>query len=285
MTPDEFRDEQVIAVAQPFVKGKGKGKGDIGADDLGPRWPAGTPTNASGCVPLRISAEFYPNPGAGRFTTLYDAGQQCNFASLNAGDGALFVGGAAMNYQFARDLASAGQATDKYKDLHARLFGAARNGVLFHAPADMLDPNVAAALVLKPANGSKVGVVFIDIFHPEKRPHGCGQNMAMIYTVGPQRRNFDNSASFLEELRKLAQNVADACGQYNASAATHKIEKVRVGLVSGGAFAGEVPKKHVAIALCQGLNAGASEQRELNPIFEFSYDEDVFKQAWKALFI
>jgi len=283
MTPDDRLDGPVIAVAQPFVKGKGKG--NIGADDLGPRWPAGTQTDASGKVPLRISPEFCPNPGAGRFTTLYDPGQQRSFASLNAGDGALFVGGAALNYQFARDLAGAGQAPEKYQDLHARLFGAARNGLLFHAPAEMLDPNVAAALVLKPANGSKVGVVFIDVFRPEKRPHGCAQNMAMLYTVGPQRRNCDNSAAFLEELRKLAQNVAEACGQYNASAAPQKIEKVRVGLVSGGAFAGDVPKKHVAIALCQGLNAGASEQRELNPIFEFSYDEDAFRQAWKALFV
>merc|ERR1712228_112399 len=83
--------------------------------------------------------------------------------------------------------------------------------------------------------------------------HGHVKNVAMVYTVGPQRRDCSSDIDFLERVRAMAGNVATACAEYNALGTPPQLEVLRVCLVSGGAFAGGVPKQHVARAICKGI--------------------------------
>ena len=76
----------------------------------------------------------------------------------------------------------------------------------------------------------------------------------------------------------MGRNVVAACHAYNA-ASKPPIERVRLCLVSGGKFAGRVPKDQVARQLVYGvLDAQCSE-----PEVQFAYDGDVFRQVWEAL--
>jgi len=81
----------------------------------------------------------------------------------------------------------------------------------------------------------------------------------------------------------MADNVSQACAEYNAlaeGASLPKIEVLRMPLVSGGAFAGECPKDLVAEALIRGLMHGYCEN---SPDINFSFDDDIFKHTWGTL--
>lgn len=232
----------------------------------------------------RLSVAFCPDPAdsGGRFTSTFEESPSSTFASLNAGDEGFMVGGATMNLQFAKDLqAFGGQQPKAYRGLHARLFAEAAEGRLVTASGAVLaeDPNLSAAHVRVLQSGKKVGVVFIDVFKDSCRPHHA-KNVAMVYTVGPQRSDFPSDEAFLDEVQAMATNVSATCCEYNASA-PDPLETLRVCLVSGGAFAGGVHKADVACAIYLGLAEGLCGERP--PQFEFAYDGDVFRSVWEDI--
>mmetsp|Transcript_129706 Transcript_129706/g.225329 ORF Transcript_129706/g.225329 Transcript_129706/m.225329 type:complete len:424 (-) Transcript_129706:149-1420(-) len=270
----------------PEAGGKGGAKGHRrskgGAKSAGGAGLA-PPRDAAGRL-SSLKVSFCPDPQSvgERFTGTYERSQPCHFGSLNAGDNAFNVGGATINMQFRKDLSQAGQDADKYKALHERLFRTAVPAQLTAASPEVLkgDPNVSAAYVRVLHVSQNVGTVFIDIFKEDRRPFDA-KNVAMVYTVGCQRRDCGSDEEFLNTVRAIACNVSSACSEYNALAASPSLEKVRICLISGGAFAGKVPKGHVAEAIILGLLEGSSDAH--SPEFEFSYDGDEFQAAFKRL--
>lgn len=259
---------------------KGRGRGGKGRED-----GEGLASDSAGGKLDAVRVKFCPDPrtvGA-KFTATYDASPTCNFASLNPGDANFKVGGGTLNGQFANDLWNkAWQDTDKYKGLHDRLFKAARPGELTAASPAVLagDPNVTAAFVRPLKQGGRVGAVFIDIFKEDLRPLHA-KNVAMVYAVGCQRKDCSSDEMFLESLRAIAANISAACSEYNALKVAPALETVRICLISGGAFAGRVPKASVADIICLGLGDGNVEG--LSPVFEFAFDGDEFQAAWNRL--
>ncbi|CAK0808315.1 unnamed protein product [Prorocentrum cordatum] len=75
----------------------------------------------------------FDNPGKGKFSSIYLKDPGDNFASVNAGDYMLYVGGAAINKAFQEALQACGHAPkDKYVTLHEALLARAKRapGVL-----------------------------------------------------------------------------------------------------------------------------------------------------------
>eukprot|EP00747_Dinoflagellata_sp_TGD_P168910 gnl/TRDRNA2_/TRDRNA2_196469_c0_seq1.p1 gnl/TRDRNA2_/TRDRNA2_196469_c0~~gnl/TRDRNA2_/TRDRNA2_196469_c0_seq1.p1 ORF type:complete len:257 (+),score=54.27 gnl/TRDRNA2_/TRDRNA2_196469_c0_seq1:82-852(+) len=246
------------------------------------------PDAASSGGKAAVKVAFCPDPKTlgTKFTATYEKSPPQNFASLNAGDMKLFVGGSTMNGQFAKDLYNLGwQYPDKYQELHTRLLRSGKPGQLVKASSQVLagDPNVCSAYVRVIAPEQRVGVAFVDIFKEEVRPHESKKNVAMIYTVGPQRRDCSSDGDFLSAVRAMAENVSAACCEYNAMKGKEEpsLEVVRISLVSGGAFAGKVPKAEVARAICQGIVDG--NDPTIAPTFEFAFDGDVFRGAWQDI--
>lgn len=261
----------------------GVGKGGRGGRGRPPSLPKLIPSLDAAKAKLvgELRVAFCPDPATsgGRFTSTFEESPSSTFASLNAGDEGFMVGGATMNLQFAKDLQTfGGQQPKAYRGLHTRLFADAVEGRLVTASDAVLeeDPNLCAAYVRVIQSGKKVGVVFIDVFKDLCRPHHT-KNVAMVYTVGPQRSYFPSDEAFLAEVQAMAANVSATCCEYNASA-PDPLETLRVCLVSGGAFAGGVNKADVACAIYLGLAEGLCDER--HPQFEFSYDGDVFRSVW-----
>jgi len=235
-----------------------------------------------------MKVEFCPDPKSlgGRFTTTYDDAPGVNFASLNAGDERLNLGGATINLQFAKDLDKlAGQNSRTYVDLHSRVLQQddAQVKKLYAASTESLqgDKNVELCFMRLLDKDQREGIAIIDVFNEAHRPHGCAENMAMVYTVGPQRNECSSDEDFLTRVQAAAANVSAALVEYNQQAGLKKIGKLRVCLVSGGAFAGRVAKESVAFALCTGLAEFCDSEH--SPTFEFAYDGDAFRTAWEAL--
>ncbi|CAE7040407.1 DUSP19 [Symbiodinium sp. CCMP2592] len=155
-----------------------------------------------------------------------------NFASVNAGNPKkLKVGGGTINGQFAQELRRvAGHDPDSYSPAHEALLrvaaqaGTARHG-LVQAPASLrLPPCLEAAFIYlgrTPPEAEQVagdsgrgGLVILDIFETKSRPYH-DQNVAMVYTVGPQRGFEPDDATFLSKVRLVGRNVAAACHDYN----------------------------------------------------------------------
>jgi len=254
-------------------------------------------SSASGSVALdpaalsRLRFVFCPDPGPGAFTAAFDAGPsggRC-FGSVNAGSGrSLRVGGTGLNGQFGRDLAAAGQPVPAFQRLHEGLMRLACTspGCLVEAPPALLSGHrgvVAACARVADSDGR--GFVAVDVLQEEFRPlHPA--NVAMVYCVGPDRRQCGSDEEFLAILEQLAEGLALACGGYSslAAAAAPKLpplHRVRVGLVSGGKYAGRVPKALVARSLVLGVARGAEGQ---DTEYEFAYDEGVFEQVWHGMF-
>lgn len=240
-----------------------------------------------------LSVSFCPDPKSlgAKFTASYEPVPTKMFASANAGDENLRVGGATLNGQFAKDLKQfAGQDPDLYQALHRRLFAQATPGELCGAGQEILDLNPAliGSFVRRGAGSSTTGVVFIDVFREEARVHRHTKNCAMVYVVGPRRRDCKSDSAFLLQVEQTAANMSRACSDYNALAGSKglpPLEVVRVPLISGGAFAGSCPKHDVAAALIRGAADGcaAAEREGLAPEFNLAFDGDVFKHAWVQL--
>ncbi|CAE7745886.1 Dusp19 [Symbiodinium pilosum] len=239
----------------------------------------------------------------GSFTAIYEsASAGKNFASVNAGNPKkLKVGGGTINGQFAQELQKvAGHDPDSYSPAHEALLrvatqAGARHG-LIPAPATLRLPSCLEAAYIylgrTPAEAEQIagdsgrgGLVILDMFESKSRPYH-EQNVAMVYTVGPQRGYEPDDGTFLSKVRLVGRNVVAACHDYNAQNPPQPIEQVRLCLVSGGKFAERVPKEHVARQLVLGvLDVQLAEwvKADAVPEIEFAYDGDVFRKEWAAL--
>ncbi|CAE7738324.1 DSPTP1B [Symbiodinium necroappetens] len=240
------------------------------------------------------------------FTPIFESSSNGkNFASVNAGNPKkLKVGGGTINGQFAQELHRvAGHDPDSYSPAHEALLrvavqaGTARHG-LVQAPASLrLPPCLEAAFIYLgrtlpeaeqiAGDSGRGGLVILDIFETKSRPYH-DQNVAMVYTVGPQRGFEPDDATFLSKVRLVGRNVAAACHDYNMqrSSQAPAIDQVRLCLVSGGKFAERVPKEHVARQLVLGvMDVQLAEwiRPEAMPEIEFAYDGDVFRKEWDAV--
>ncbi|CAE7948521.1 DUSP19 [Symbiodinium sp. KB8] len=251
---------------------------------------------------------FCPDPktSGASFTPIFESSSNGkNFASVNAGNPKkLKVGGGTINGQFAQELHRvAGHDPDSYSPAHEALLrvavqaGTARHG-LVQAPASLrLPPCLEAAFIYLgrtlpeaeqiAGDSGRGGLVILDIFETKSRPYH-DQNVAMVYTVGPQRGFEPDDATFLSKVRLVGRNVAAACHDYNMqrSSQAPAIDQVRLCLVSGGKFAERVPKEHVARQLVLGvLDVQLAEwiRPEAMPEIEFAYDGDVFRKEWDAV--
>lgn len=275
-------------------KGCGAGRGGGGAGGSVAELPKDafldTAAVASRQAQLRVA--FCPDPQTlgQKFTGTFDEAPELHFASLNAGDSRFFLGGATLNKQFENDLRAWGrQRTDRYQEFHEELFkNATTANCLTAADAALLgkNDNLELGFVRVLVPGERVGVVFIDVFAEARRPGGpTSRNVAMVYTVGPQRKHYGSDEAFIDAVRAMAGNLSAACAEYAALGAVPPIDVLRVFPVSCGAFAGRCDKGRIAMAICQGLVDGSVAGDGKVPIFEFAFDAggDLFGSAWRAI--
>eukprot|EP00392_Amoebophrya_sp_AT5.2_P001329 g1331.t1 len=252
-------------------------------------------------IPRALKPEkviFMPKPAT--FTPIYESAledEKCHVASLNAGSDQLFVGGSAINRAFEIALRGAGFDTEKFQDLQRQLHRQASEEKSLDRVV-LADESVCTEMALSYLScrasfaDHTVTTCFLHVFEPEKRPMGLAQNAAMVYVVGPRNREFPDAGDFVSKLRTCGKNVVVSVNQYNLkhakkySVRTPRIDLVRVCLVSGGIYKHpDVSKEDIASAIMEGLYLNPSAQYEHTPVFEFAYDENVFKLAYDKLWI
>lgn len=245
-----------------------------------------------------------PDPGKGGFTATYESSPpvEQGFASVNAGSGRdLRLGGSGLNGQFARDLARAGMRTDAFRRTHQALMSA---GCRDPGRLVRVDGGSAglAAVYGRVASTDGSGFVAIDIFPEGSRPlHPA--NVAMVYCVGPDRRELVSDEAFLASIHRLGESLALACGEYNITSTALDLtllRRVRVALVSGGKYSGSVPPDMVACWLLRGLAVGASaastgaahapEAAAASvtipaPVYELAFADGCFQRALQGLLL
>ncbi len=179
------------------------------------------------------------------------------------------------------------------RDFHEALIKtAATANCLTAADATLLakNDNLKAGFVRVLSPGERVGVVFIDAFAEARRPGGAdARNVAMVCTVGPQRKRYSSDEDFVNAVRSMAGNLGAACAEYAALGSKPPIEVLRVFPVSviakakGGA--GKCDKNVIAKAICQGLVDGSVAGEGKVPVFEFAFDAggDLFGSAWRSI--
>lgn len=255
------------------------------------------------------------DPESGGFTPIYDksAKDKKMCGSVNAGSGRnLKVGGGTINGQFEKELWEiAWHETDRYSGFHEaflkKVGGDKEPQGLVQATADVLQKRpqgVQQAFMYLGETASEAqevlndsgrsAIVILDIFETDYRPYHA-QNVAMVYTVGPDRKEVDSDNTFLRKVRMVGRNVSSACRAYNLKHAENGplLERVRCCLVSGGKYAGSVSKENVARHLVFGildgcppsLASGEPDAAELRatPEIEFAFDGNVFSRVWKSL--
>ncbi len=123
-----------------------------------------------------------------------------------------------------------------------------------------------------------------------RRPGGAdARNVAMVCTVGPQRKRYSSDEDFVNAVRSMAGNLGAACAEYAALGSKPPIEVLRVFPVSviakanGGA--GKCDKNVIAKAICQDLADGSVAGEGKVPVFEFAFDAggDLFGSAWRSI--
>lgn len=236
-----------------------------------------------------------PDPGPGGFTSTYDSAPSVDagFGSVNAGNGrSMRLGGSGLNGQFAKDLQAAGLPTGDFQRLHQDLLSQACDEPQRLVKAKRCPRGVLAAFA-RVADTDGGGFVAIDIFEEDARPlHRA--NVAMLYCIGPDRREAASDGAFLAQLSSLGASLASACRAYAARAAGEALpplRRVRVALVSGGKYAGKVSADAVALHLLRGLaHRGAADSRgegpvaqEDDPVFELAFADAAFGRALARL--
>jgi hypothetical protein len=128
------------------------------------------------------------------------------------------------------------------------------------------------------------GDIFIDIL--KTKPYNNETNKAMIYCVGPKGRR-STADNFKDAVYIVGKNIANAIYHYNNKIDTEKIDYVRICLISGGGFIHD-SVSHIEVAECiiKGIHevhkANINRQAE-NVVYNFAYDNDVFRQAFDNL--
>jgi hypothetical protein len=125
------------------------------------------------------------------------------------------------------------------------------------------------------------GDIFIDIL--KTNPYNNEANKAMIYCVGPKggKSSADN---FKNAVYIVGKNIANAIYHYNNKIDTEKIDYVRVCLISGGSFKHDnVSHIEVAECLIKGIHEVNINRHVKNIVYNFAYDNDVFRQAFNNL--
>jgi len=149
------------------------------------------------------------------------------------------------------------------------------------------------------------GCCFLSVFPKDKRPCGNEHNVCMVYVVGPKGDNGMSKKEFLSQVRDCGKNIVVSVNQYNLRRQSNnsdkdsskegkkedasffvRIDLVRVCLVSGGVYKHKnATKKEIATCLMEGLFLNPSAQYVHSPVFEFAYDDDVFKKAYEEMFL
>lgn len=233
-------------------------------------------------------------------TPCYGAEAKEGFASVNAGDHQLYVGGKGINKAFADILKSAGQQIEKYECLHENLLTRALQenkdnrdseirSILMDDPTDS-HPDIRIALcrtspdLRKIDPSGRTGSVYISAFK-DKFPHHSPSNMAMVYVVGPKGSEFNSKEEFLDAVHATAVNLMTALCDFNGFVRREeqktyaKISVCRVCLFSGGVYRhNEATKADVAEAILSGLNE--AYRHGPAPRLNFTHDEDVFRKVW-----
>lgn len=298
-------------------------------ESIGKADPAIAPAYIRGQdVPLErigwAKVSFCPDPkstkGGAPCTPIYEriAPDDLACVSVNAGNFKhLRVGGGTINGQFEKELWDAAwHQTDRYGPFHEGLFRIAADpkslGGLIEAPPALLKTrpeglaNGFIYLGATPAESQQIGcdsgragLVILDMFGKDFRPYHA-RNVGMIYTVGPDRANESSDEDFLRKVQLVGCNILLACRDYNAlqRSIAHAegtkedrppIQRVRLCLVSGGKYAGRVPKEQVARRLAMGVLQGlpgssdSASDLDATPEIEFAFDGDVFRRQWDAL--
>jgi len=150
--------------------------------------------------------------------------------------------------------------------------------------------------------GGPVGVTFVDVLAPEKRPLS-DKNVAMLYVVGPKgdgapgpkQPTIKDRDEFLGIVESMGANLLLAVSGYNSKATAAdtpdglpRIDVMQMCLVSGGVFRHPATEKFdVAVALVRGLIAAAEGctvyNAELVPEVRFAYDGHVFEDAVSSI--
>lgn len=234
------------------------------------------------------------------FTQCYEPDSLEGFASVNAGDSELYVGGAGINKAFADILKDAGQNIELYTVLHERLLKRAleenkdgsENETRFIIMDDLTNthPDVEVALcrpcmeLSRIDQSGRTGCVFISTFK-DKYPCNSSSNVALVYVVGPKGSDFVNKEDFIFAVQATAGNLMTALCDFNGFVRRQgknmypRINLCRICLFSGGKYIHrDASKMEVAQAILSGLNE--AYRHGPAPRLNFTYDEDVFKKTW-----
>eukprot|EP00923_Selenidium_pygospionis_P016954 GHVN01029823.1.p1 GENE.GHVN01029823.1~~GHVN01029823.1.p1 ORF type:complete len:366 (+),score=60.71 GHVN01029823.1:103-1098(+) len=214
---------------------------------------------------------------------------EINFASLNAGDTALYVGGGAINRAFSMVLEEAGHRVDAYQATHKATINAGeyrRSGLRGGKGDDNLI--VSFASVVGSAKNAITprypveGVCIVDVFKkgksPKSDPYEC--NMGMVYVVGPKDEG-EGTPQYLGRVKAMAENIQSALLKYNRFVikaskedsidGLRPINLVRICGVSMGMYRPRgIEKLLVADKIIEGLFANSFDPFE--PQYEFAYD-------------
>eukprot|EP01053_Blabericola_migrator_P007706 Blabericola_migrator_1__7705@NODE_3931_length_1420_cov_121_954915_g2432_i0_p1_GENE_NODE_3931_length_1420_cov_121_954915_g2432_i0NODE_3931_length_1420_cov_121_954915_g2432_i0_p1_ORF_typecomplete_len228_score45_68NMT/PF01233_19/0_11_NODE_3931_length_1420_cov_121_954915_g2432_i0158841 len=212
---------------------------------------------------------------AGGYTPVWDANPPGRFASVNAGDPGLYVGGGGVNLAFAR---SFGNSTF-FEALHGKAVEAAGTDGKLHKveiPQELKSKVLHCFVKAVPSLGSVTGICIIDVLAPGLRPLS-DKNVAMVYVVGPRGKTF-KANEFLHAVEVTAANMMQAVNEYNNLVPDLSIQFMRVCLVSGGIFKHkDVTKEEVAGAIIKGLSDNYTEGVSCK--IDFAYDQDAFRRA------
>lgn len=249
------------------------------------------------------------------FTPIYEKNPAVPTASVNAGDHALYVGGGAINFGFAKML-GLDPSSNAYKDVHdamaelaqlspGRLQDLSAAGTVnTSANTKVLARDLglvglfARAPLSNLGSSSLTGTAFLDVFEAKTRPLS-DKNVAMLYVVGPKGQGavhakgagqiISDCGEFLVALQRMSENALLLVCEYNHIASREVelpvIKAVQFCLVSGGVYKhADASKADVAEAIVRGLcNAAPLAQPGTLPVIRFAYDDAAFEEGcWKA---
>jgi hypothetical protein len=213
-----------------------------------------------------------------KYTSIYDKDQKKIFASVNAGDYRLYVGGYNINGEFKRIL-SEFQNVDEYLDLHVYIKNNYDLGQIVCVNKNDVDDY---PYFIKNTYAYKN--IFIHEFNDDYCIYNKN-NKYMIYIIPPYGKNpkYNTLKMFYDDIYLTSNNMMKLINTINNNN-NNNIEIVRVCLFSGKSYLKKNGDKlDVAKSIIMGIY-DETKKYEYNPIIEFAYDDDVFKFAYNKLF-